>query len=75
MGEGPLIDISLTRDLVMIRLWCDGNLDCFKQSFLFMILERKRMGWETNGIHLKIDNVEMPNKHEVSLGSCVFFFS
>ena len=32
------------------------------------------MGWETNGIHLKIDNVEMPNKHEVSLGSCVFFF-
>ena len=26
----------------------------FKQSFLFIILEMKRMTWEINGVHLKI---------------------
>jgi len=28
-AKGSLVDISLSRDLVMMGSWRDGNLDCF----------------------------------------------
>ena len=45
----------------------------FKQSFLFIDLERKKNGMGKKwGYSWKFDNVETQNKHEVSLGPCLF---
>ena len=45
MGEGPIVDISLARDLVMIGSRCDGNLD----YFLWAIFSLYDLGKEKNG--------------------------
>ena len=46
--EGPLVDISFARDLVMMRSWCDGNFDCFLGAIfsLYNPGKNKRMGRE-----------------------------
>ena len=53
---------------------CDGNLDYFLWAIFSLYnfeKERKGMGKKL-GTFENFDNVETQNKHEVSLGSCLF---
>ena len=55
--QGPLVDISLARDLVMMRSRCDGNFNCFLWAIFSVYNPRKnkRMRRERyEGVHLKI---------------------
>ena len=63
--EGPLVDISLPRDLVMMGSWCGGSLNCFLLA-IFLIL-RESGKWMKRGA---FDKVETQNQNQVSLFSC-----
>ena len=47
--EGPLVDISLARDLVVMGSRCGGSLDYF---LLAIFWTWERMGCDKNGVHL-----------------------
>ena len=71
MREGPLVDISLAHDLVMIGSRCDGN-GLFPFRNLFSLGSWKGKEWDGKEIRYiqKFDNVETQNKPKVSLCSC-----
>ena len=70
--ERPLVDISLAQDLVIMGSRCDGNLDYFLWEIfsLYNLGKNKRMGWERDGVHLKI-LTKWKHKQTLSLGSCL----
>ena len=55
-GEGPLVDIFLARDLVMMRSRCDGNFDCFLWAIfsLYNPGKNKRRGQERYEVTFEI---------------------
>ena len=62
--KGLPVDISLAQNLVMMRSWCGGSLDCFFLA-IFWSLESEK--WKKWGAFHK---VETQHQNKVSLCSC-----